>query len=145
MQQIGEVPELATKARAVHNLPNLKVRISEGFLQRRFSQDVHEPMPVNEWILGTHVRGNAITTGKISADLVQNPNVAQIDIVFNGTANTRSIGRQKPVTIHSTSKATLMARKPLFIYPERIAAARTKAFAWTKTTIQSIIPDRKMG
>ena len=145
LDQLGIVPTLAPQIRAAHSLPNIKLRVSESLLQRRFSQPVDEPMAVNEMILGTHVRGTAITRGLITADVVANPNVAQIDIVFRGNAQTRSVGRQKPVTIQSTSATGLEARKPLFIYPRKIASAGAKATASTNTKIHSITPDRRIG
>ena len=145
LDQFGAVPELAPEIRSVYSQPNVRVRVSEELLKRRFSQDVNQPAQVNEMILGTHVRGTAMTSGKISADVVDNNEVAQIDIVFRGQAVTNSVGRQKPVTIRSRSFSTLSARKPLFIFPQRIASARARAAAKTRTKILSITPDRKLG
>jgi|GEM_PF-5040051 len=145
LDQLGMVSTLAPQIQAAHSLPNIKLRVSENLLKRRFSQSVDQPTPVNEMILGTHVRGTAVTRGTITADVVANPNVAQIDIVFRGNAQTTSIGRQKPVTIRSTSATGLEARKPLFIYPRNVTSSDTKATASTDTKIHSITPDRRLG
>lgn len=145
LDQLDRVPELAKAIRDAHSKPNVKLRVGEGLVSRRFSQDVNEPMDVNEWILGTHVRGKAKTRGHISTDIVTSPNVARVDIVFRGTTTTRTVGRQKPVTVVSSSSTALEARKPLYIYPSRVTTSPAVARTKTASKIHSITPDRKLG
>lgn len=145
LKQLEQIPSLVAQIRARHMNANIKLRVSENLLSRRFSQAVNEPTLVNEMILGTHVRGQGVTTGTITADIVPDASVARIDIVFRGKTNTNSLGRQKPVTIRSTSVTALEARKPLFIYPRSITAGPSVATGRTSTTIHSITPDRKLG
>ena len=136
---------LATEVRSAHSRPNLRLRISERFLAKRFYQPIHDSMYVNEMILNTHVRGTATTNGSITADVVPNANGARIDIVFNGNTDTVSVGRQEPVTIRSRSATSLFARKSLFLYPTRIESGPARASGATNTKINSITPDRKLG
>ena len=145
LNQFERVPGLASDMRKAHLMPNVKLRISENLLTRRFSQSVNEPMAVNEVILGTRVSGNAITTGSITTDIVADPRVARVDIVFRGNTRARTVGRQKPVTIQSTSVTALEARKPLYIHPDHVTSMPTKAAGNTQTTIHSITPDRRLG
>lgn len=145
LTQLERVPDLAKQIRAAHAMPNIKIRVAEGLLQRRFSRDVETPMTVNEMILGTHVRGNAVTTGNVTTDIVPNDKVARIDIVFRGATRTRSVGRQSPVTVRSTSSTVLEARKSLYVYPSKVTANPSKATGKTSTTIHSITPDNKLG
>lgn len=143
--QLGQVPTLASTIRGAHSMPNLKIRVSENLLTRRFAQDVTEPTPVSENILGTHVTGTAVTSGKVTTDVVTNHDSARIDIIFRGVTETQSIGRQKPVTVRSTSITALEARKPLYVYRDRITSGPAKAYGNTSTTIHSITPDRHLG
>ena len=145
LDQLGCLPKLIEEIRAFHNQPNIKLRVSEQLLSRRFSQPVSEPITINEIILGTHIRGNGLTTGTISTDIVPCETSARIDIVFRGTTTTRTVGRQKPVTIHSTGTTILEARKPLYVYPRSVSTGKAKATATTNTKIRSIVPDRKLG
>lgn len=145
LNQLDRVPKLAPAIRGAHLMPNVKIRVSEALLSRRFAQSVNEPAPVNENILGTHVRGTSITTGNISTDVVPNRNVARVDIVFRGQTHTKSIGRQKPVTVRSTSVTALEARKPLYLYPTRVTSDPAAARGRTRTTIHSITSDRQVG
>ncbi len=136
---------LATQLRSTHSQPNLRLRISESFLSKRFYRSIHDSMYVNEMILETHVRGTATTNGQITADVKPNPNAAQVDIVFNGITDTVSVGRQKPVTVRSRSATSLHARKSLFLYPSRIESSPAVANGSTNTKINSITPDRNLG
>ncbi|MFB3103375.1 MAG: hypothetical protein ACE1ZA_00485, partial [Pseudomonadales bacterium] len=75
LDQLGRLPKLAAELRAHHRHPNLLVQVSEDFISRRFSETVDETRPVNEMILGTHVRGTAHTTGTISANVIPSKEV----------------------------------------------------------------------
>lgn len=145
LDQLGQVPSLKAEIRNANMRPNIKLRISENLLSRRFSRDVVEPTFVNEMILETHVRGSGTTTGQITTDVVRNSESARIDIIFHGVTETDSIGVQKPVKIFSRSRTILEARKPLFVFPNRIATAATKATANTNTNIRSIRSDINVG
>ena len=131
--------------RSVHAAPNIFMYVSEELLSRRFSRPVQDTGPVNEMILGTHVRGTAFTTGQITTDLVPNSQAAQLDILFHGSSQTRSLGRQKPVTIRSTSVANLVARKPLYLYPRDVSAGPATASSSLNSTIHGITPDARLG
>lgn len=145
LEQLGRLPKLKTEIRDANMRPNVKFRVAENLLSRRFSRDVVEPTIVNEMILGTHVRGSGTTTGQITTDVVRNNDSARIDIIFRGVTETDSIGVQKPVKIFSSSRTILEARKPLFLFPDRVATASTTATANTNTTIHSIRSDRDLG
>ena len=145
LTQLDRLPQLAQQVKSAHSLPNIKIRVAESLLQRRFSRDVEKPTAVNEMILGTHVRGSSVTSGKVTTDIVPSAKVARIDIVFHGSSRTRSVGRQSPVTVRSTSSTALEARKSLYVYPSKVTAEPTKAQGRTSTTIHSITPDRQLG
>lgn len=145
LEGIGRDDGVADQLRAAHSHPNIVIRVSEALLARRFSQPVNDSTQINEMILETHVFGTAVTNGMVTTDIVPNPNVAQIDIVFNGVTTTPSTGRQKPVTVRSTSVANLVARKPLYLYPADVVAAPTSAKGIVNTTIHNITPDNRLG
>ena len=145
LDQLDCLPTLTDEIRSFYDQPNVKLRVSESLLSRRFAQGVNEPISINEMILGTRVTGYGTTTGTITADIVPCETAARIDIVFRGTTTTRTVGRQKPVTIHSTGTTVLEARKPLFVYPRSVSTSPAKATAQTNTRISSIVPDRRLG
>lgn len=145
MRIIGRDAGLAQDVRNRHSVPNISIRLAEHFLQRRFQRDVNDSTPVNEMILQTHVRGTATTRGKVTANVVNNPHVAQIDIMFDGVTDTVSVGRQKPVTIRSSSTTILNGRKPLYLYPTRLSSEPAAASGSTSNRIHSITPDMKIG
>ena len=145
LDRINRDSGLTEEIRGRHSKPNIMLHLAEHFLQRRFQQDINDSMYVNEMILKTHVRGTATTRGHVTADIISNPHVAQIDIVFNGTTDTVSVGRQKPVTIHSRSATNLNARKSLFLYPKQVTSQPTVASGTTNTKIHRITPDNRLG
>jgi hypothetical protein len=145
LTNVGLVPDVASELRQSHGQPNLLVRVSENFLARRFAESVNETRPVNEMILQTHVRGNAHTTGFVTADVVPSTNGARVDIVMSGTTLTRSVGRQSPVTIHSASTTSIASRKGLVLHPRDILSEPARANCTTHTNIFSIVPDNRLG
>ena len=145
LERIDRDLDLTDEIRGRHSKPNIMLHLAEHFLQRRFQQDVNDSMYVNEMILKTHVRGTATTRGHVTADVISNPHVAQVDIVFHGNTDTVSVGRQKPVTIHSRSATNLSARKSLFLYPTRVASQAAVASGTTNTRIHRITPDNRLG
>ena len=145
LDQMGHLPGLAGDVRAFHQRPNIFVNVSEDFISRRFADTVNEVRPVNEMILQTHVRGTAYTVGDITADILPSQRGARIDIVLQGTTTTRSVGRQSPVTIHSRSRTSVYARKPLTVFPGSLASGPARASCRTRTTIFSIVPDQRLG
>ncbi len=145
LDQLGRLPTLAAEMRSYYRRPNVLVQVSEDFISRRFADTVDDTRPVDEMILKTHVRGNARTTGTVTADVVPSSHVAQIDIVLRGVTNTPSVGRQKPVTIYSHSRTTVEARKPLFVSPDGVTSGPANATCDTNTTIFRIVPDGHSG
>ena len=145
LSDLGQVSELTETVLSYHRHPNIQIRVTEDFLRRRFSRPVDETRNVDEMILRTRVRGPAHTTGNITADVIPDPHRARIDILFEGTTQTPSVGRQSPVTIYSHSTTTLMARKPLWLEPRNLLSEPAQATARTSTKIHRIEPDNRLG
>ena len=72
-------------------------------------------------IRGTNTRGNGIVDGVAYPVLVENPNQAEINLVFDATLRSNSVGVNQGVTVYSTSTGRVKANKPILISGSLVA------------------------
>jgi hypothetical protein len=145
LQSAGQAPQLIAAIRARWVQPNLFARASEEFIAAALVRAVDEVQPVQDCILGTAICGTGYTKGQAIARLVPNSERAQVEIVFQGTVNSNTIGyAERGVQVYSTGLTSLQTRKPVFIEPERIWAAPTFGDAQTSSSINDIEASRKI-
>ena len=101
--------------------PNIQIDISGKLLTAGGSTTFHEPTQISEVIRGTNTRGNGIVDGVAYPVLVENPNQAEINLVFDATLRSNSVGVNQGVTVYSTSTGRVKANKPILISGSLVA------------------------
>ncbi len=92
---------------------NLRVLVSEAFLNRLMSQNRVEQGPVNDFILGANVYGNQITNTAVDVDLRPSSNTVRFDLRLNGNINSNTQGVTPQATVYTVGNHTFNARKEI--------------------------------
>lgn len=116
---------------------NAQLIVSEAFIQRLMEQQNKEfsnSQPVSDtvWLptgLGgalkqVNLEGTATTTGTLSLQLIDNPDQAQINLIFQGNTYSTTNGYQGPVTTSSVTHGPVSAVQQLFLTPNGMVAGK---------------------
>ncbi len=133
-----QAPRLVTRIRSAVDRPNLYMSVDESLLSSAVNRVVDRTSPVNEFVLGTPVRGTGHTSGLVFLDFLPSSERAVTQLSFQATnlANTRST--KGPVTVCSEGVTELSAQKRIYIDDERVWADPAVASASTKTRMTGI-------
>jgi len=145
LEEMGQTPALAAAVRQTYSRPNLLVRVSERLVAAGIQDEVDDVAPVADTILGTKIQGTGRTVGQVSAYLTPTQDRAAVDILLAGTTTTNTIGRNGPVSIHSSGLTTVSGRKRLLIDTVGIQSQAATAECTTRTNIGSISAGSRMG
>lgn len=145
LQSAGQAKGLIEAIRANFVRPNMYAQASCGLVAAAVARAVDEIQPVEDCILEVAIRGTGHARGQATAQLIPNPERAQINIVFNGTVNSNTIGfAERNVRVFSTGITQILTRKPVFLEPERIWAMASAGDAQTQTNIDDIEAQRRI-
>jgi hypothetical protein len=138
LDQAGQAGWLVGAIRQRCSQPNVFVEGSKALVASRIAGPVDDTSPLRECILGTDVHGTGHTTGQLSIELIPSADRAIIDVIFQGTTASDTIGYNGPVTIYSTGNTSLAARKRLTFDSEQFSAPAAATNAVTATSINDI-------
>jgi hypothetical protein len=122
--------------------PNLHVKLSSRLVAAGIERPLDEITPVRDVILGTDITGTGRTVGKITMELVPNPDKGVFETVLVGKVRTRTVGRNGPATIYSNSTTDISGRKRIVLDDKGLASYPAKATASTATQISGIAAGR---
>lgn len=89
------------------------LRISPTALRGSQQKSFENEQEVNDLVLGTKVQGIAKTSGDCAVEACDLQESGGLQIVVKGVSVTKSIGRNGPAVIHSTTTTTFTATAPL--------------------------------
>jgi hypothetical protein len=90
---------------------NLRVLVTENFLNRLMSQNKSEQGRVTDFVLGANVSGNQITNTTVSVDLKPSSNTARFDLRLNGNISSNTAGVTPQATVYTQGNHTFTATK----------------------------------
>ena len=90
---------------------NLRVLVTENFLNRLMSQNKIEQGRVTDFVLGANVSGNQVTNTTVSVDLKPSLNTARFDLRLNGNINSNTAGVTPQATVYTQGNHTFTATK----------------------------------
>jgi hypothetical protein len=121
LEAAEQAPELIAEVRRRWSQPNVVVFLKSEFLNGYLPHDIAESRFQTANILGTHTSGMARTDGRLEVATLDNPDQAEFQLRLNGTTKSdRSIGRNGPATILSSSFSRFELTKNVRFDPERI-------------------------
>ncbi len=113
----NQAPELLASFRSAYSMPNVRVSVGEGFVNRAIGRPVNQPNPVDECVLGTRVLGNSIINGSVFADLVPQYNGISLQVTLSGTFASNNIGYNRGVKVYTTGSSPVYASKRIIVTP----------------------------
>ncbi len=124
---------------------NVRVILSNEFVQRQFSRPVSEYNPVCEVILGTNITGDSFINGSVSPQLLDNPSNASLKLTMFGNFNSDNVGFNRGVQIKTTGYANVVACETVSLTSYGLnAMSDTVADADLTTQINSIYAKSKL-
>ncbi|QDU58124.1 hypothetical protein [Aeoliella mucimassa] len=107
--------ELATTLSDNYNNANLRVAISEEFLNRFLPKGMTKVEPIHDRILGTPVSGHASTETAASVDLLPDPNAWRLGIELTGHANSSTVAFERTVRVRTQGVTSFAARQQVLV------------------------------
>ncbi|MEI8384280.1 MAG: hypothetical protein WCJ09_29505, partial [Planctomycetota bacterium] len=111
-------PELATpvavETRRTSGTGNLRLTVSEAFLNRVIAQERVEPGPVRDYILGAQVTGRQTTVSRVRLDLKPSNDKATAAFVLNGDVQTLTTGVTPQAMIDTAGQQQFLATKEVY-------------------------------
>jgi hypothetical protein len=121
------------------------VRVSKDAVAPLADKQIDRTTPVDDVVLGTHVRGKARTTGQPSVKFVEDPNQATFAVAINGATVSRTIGRNGPAIIQSRVDTHFTATTQIRFEPGRGFVAQPAKIATTTRMTNEGIGSRRGG
>jgi len=93
---------------------NLRLTVSENFLNRLVAREETKPGPVRDFILGAQVSGRQTTATKVRLDLLPGTSNARAALVLNGTTQSETTGVTPQAMVDVASQQEFVAVKEVF-------------------------------
>jgi hypothetical protein len=90
---------------------NLRVLVTEAFLNRIMSDSRSVQGPVNDFILGAQVNGSQITNTTVNVDLLPSSTTARFALRLNGNIRSNTQGVTPQATVYTAGNHTFAAAK----------------------------------
>lgn len=134
----NQAPDLLTSFRSAYSQPNIRLQVGEGFVNRAVGRPVHQPNPVNEDVLGTHVVGTSLISGNVFADLLPQRNGVGLQLTLSGGFSSNNVGYNRGVKVYTTGVSPVYASKRITITPEGTLTEPAIASTDLQSTIHAI-------
>lgn len=92
---------------------NLRIAVTEGLLNRFYSESRQDSSWVNDRVMEAHVTGYQCTDARIALDLIPSSQNARFAITLSGTVRSNTNGYTSQATIHTVGTHSFSARKPV--------------------------------
>lgn len=145
LEDSGQAPGAVARIRGAVSRPNLFLEVDESLLAKGVNRPVDDVSPINDFVLGTRVRGTGRTTGLVRLDFVPSSESAVVDINLDATNHSDTKGSQGPVTVRTFGTTKVDARKRMLIDDRKIVALPVEAHASTDTRTGGISVNKNFG
>jgi hypothetical protein len=135
---LGQAPELVAAVEKEFSQPNAFVTVSTALLRAAAAKPLDRRDPITDVILGTQIRGNGRTTGKVALKTVPSDNKAVIELETNGKVVSQNVGRNGPAVIRSTGYTNFDADVVVELTSDRFVAFPAKVNASTSSSLHSV-------
>jgi len=137
------VPAVALVSAPANNHSNLYAATSNRLVQAGFSDTavqsrMNRPQAVHDRILGTRIHGTAYPRLGTQLHLIPNPRQATFDIQLYGSAMSKNVGYNGPVTVWTTGHTSINAHKYIYLGANGVGSSAASATAATSTTIDDL-------
>ncbi len=145
LSQANQAQAVIQTIQSSYSRANVRILLSNEFVQRQFSRPVSEYNPVCEVILGTNITGDSFINGSVSPQLLDNHSNASMKLTLFGNFNSDNVGFNRGVQIKTTGFANVVACETVSLTPSGLnAMSDTIADADLTTQINSIYAKSKL-
>ncbi len=113
LSQSNQAMELVRVIRSHYSRANLRVLVSNQFVNEKFAKPVNESNPVNELILGTQIYGQSQMTGFVIPQLVDSSSNAMIRLNLSSNFSSQNIGYNRSVKLHTQGYGSIAASETI--------------------------------
>jgi len=138
LQDARQAPQVVNAVVHYFRHPNLLMQASADLITAALNDEVDYTEPITDYILGTRIRGTGHTVGQVTAELIPDDKRGVVDMTFLGVTESKNIGSNGPVQIHSNSATRIGARKRLWVDAKGFHALPASANAVSESQINSI-------
>jgi len=138
LDQAGQAKWIVKAVSSRLSHPNLFAEVSSNLVASRVAEPVDDTGPVRDCILKTDIHAMAHTTGDLNVELVPSSDEGQFDLVFQGNAETDSVGYRGKLQVFANGVTRIAARKRVRIDHEKIVAEDAESEAETSTSINGV-------
>ena len=111
----GQAPALVTAIRTRYSFPNAYLSVHGSLLNEVASQTVTDRSPIRQNTLGRLVRGCTETNGKVSIQLIDDPNQIQAQLRLNATVASGVYIQQGKVQVFTDSYGSIAADREVYV------------------------------
>lgn len=108
---------------------NLRLTVSESFLNRFVARDEQKPGPVRDFILGADVIGRQTTDTKVRLDLLPSNEVIKAAIVLNGVTQSLTTGVTPQAMVDTAGQQQFRAVKEIYFDGTRFSTRHAVVLA----------------
>jgi hypothetical protein len=134
----------AEKTSDLKEHPNAIGQVSARLLAYMLKMGVDRRTMISDTVLGTSVRGNAKTNGRIVPELAASAENGLVQLVFRGTTDSpRLVGQNGPATIYSAASSTFEVRKNIILEADGLRMQPAVAEVKSRVQIQKVSARRR--
>lgn len=138
LARYGKPDALLQLVRSEYSRPNLFLRASDELVGYGLRREVNEISPVTDCILGTSIRGNGHTVGRLDTQLRPSQNCAVLDLLLSGTTRSCTVGSNRSALIYSSGVSSIAGCKRVIIDERGVSAFPAAASVNTNSTITGV-------
>jgi len=136
-----EATELASAIDLHYRNANVRVSVSDQWLQRMLPEVDARVQPVRQRILGSDVRGQSRIRSTVAVRFVPSPNSWKLHLESTGDVISDTASRSGPVSIRSGSQAGFVSTTPLEIRARSAEVETTRVDVDSQTKVRAIDTD----
>lgn len=136
-----EAAQLAAVIDTHYRNANIRVAVSDQWLQRLVPEVDARVQPVRQRILGADVRGQSRIRSTVSVHLIPSPDSWRLNLESAGQVVSDTASRNGPVSIRSGSQAGFVSTTPIDIGPRSAVIDGTRVDVDSQTKVRGIDTD----
>jgi hypothetical protein len=143
LERAGQAPQVVTATRSRFHRPNVFALASRRFVEAAFDDPeakakMNQPQGHRDNILGTSLHGTVYPNLQMSVQLIPSDDRATINVQLNGSATSRNVGYNGPVTVWTNGYTQIATSKYVYFDADGATASGAAASCATSSNIQSI-------
>ena len=138
LESAGQARWVVSGVRGQFWRPNLHAHVSQRLIAAGFQEEVVDTRPINEFIMGTSITGEATTVARISVDFIPSANRAAFDFKLSGVARSKNVGVHGPVAVYSSGTSRIAGSTRIFVDETGFSALPAAAHVTTSTSIDGV-------